>query len=223
METMVSNVLFLMPHKSHNIFDITDNISVNTAIVYVSAILFALAVFPVHILHYAYVSTMSNYASVNITLYGVYTVLNFNTDDKLKSALKKRKKKLEAKKQPTKDEKDKTGLTPANWVKLYNKICITKIIQLADFGIQNENNVYIALAQKALTDAVYTFVKVNGGSKTKLKNYAILNYEHEHINYYLKLVGVINAITLGRLVLTFFWEKFKNEYKIKKIAKRHTI
>ena len=217
--------LFQCQNIPHNNLDITNNISVNTALVYISAILFAIAVFPVHILHYAYISTMNDYAGVNITLYGVYTVININTDDKLKRALNKRKKKLKEKKEKEKgkNDKDKKMLTPANWVRIYNKICITKIIQLADFGIQNGDNVYIALAQKALTDAVYTFVKVNGGCKTKLKNYAILNYEHDHINYYLKLVGVINIITLGRLIMTFFWEKFKNEHKIKKIAKRRAV
>ena len=197
----------------------------NSALVYISAILFAISVFPVHIINYAYITTMENYASVNITLYGIYRIVNFNTDDKLKRALSRRKMKLK-KAKDEKSGKNKEGsgiMTPANLLKLYNKICITKIIQLGDYGVQDENNLYVALAQKALTDVVYTFVKINGGSKTKLKNYAILNYEHDYINYYFKLVGVINIISLVRLIMTFLWEKFKNEHKIKKIAKGHAV
>ena len=96
-------------------------------------------------------------------------------------------------------------MTPINWLKIYNNLCITKIVQLGDYGIQNPNNVYVALANNAFTNALYTFVKINGGRKTKLKNYTILNYEHAHVHYYLKLAGVINVITLAKLFTLFIW------------------
>lgn len=197
----------------------------DTALVIVSATLFFIAVFPVHFLNYAFISTEKGYASVNVTLYGIYRIVNFNTEDKLKRALNKRKKNLEKQREQrrSKNEHDSLLMTPEHFIKLYNKICITKIIQLGDYGIQKENNVYIALAQKLLTDAIYAFVKINGGDKTKLKNYAVFNCEHGNINYYLKFVGVINMISLVRLLITFLWEKVKHEYKIKKVAKRRAV
>lgn len=210
---------------SHNNRYITNNISVDTALVIVSATLFFIAVFPIHFLNYVFISTEKSYASVNVTLYGIYRIVNFNTEDKIKRVLKKRKKKLENAREARhgKDNEEKLPMSPARLIKLYNKLCITKIVQLGDYGIKKENNVYIALAQKLLTDAVYAFVKINGGDKTKLRNYAVFNCEHGHINYYLKLVGVINVISLVRLLITFLWEKVKHEYKIKKVAKRRAV
>ena len=82
---------------------------------------------------------------------------------------------------------------------------------MGDFGLQNQGNAYAVLAQHSITQAVYTFVKVNGG-KTKLKNYVVLNGEHSHINYCLKLVGVINLMVLIRLFIVYFWSKI-NERK----------
>lgn len=174
----------------------------NDALVYLSAILFLIAIFPVHVLNYVYVSTAKRYVGVNITLYRLFTLFNFNTE-------KPPKPQEDDKKEEEKD--DGKLLTTTNWLKIFNSLCITKIVQLGDYGLKNPNNAYIALANKTLTDAVYTFVKLNGG-KTKLKNYAILNYEHEHVNYYLKLAGVINVITLTKLFIIFYWGKL-NERK----------
>lgn len=170
------------------------------ALVYISAIAFLISVFPVHVLSYVYVSTAENYASINVTLYRLFTVLNVNTfkppepDDK---------------KQEEKDKKEKL-MTPPNWLTIFNNLCITKIVQLGDYGLQEPNNAYVALANGAVTDAVYTFVKINGG-KTKLKNYSILNYEHADVNYYLKFAGVINMITLLKLITIFYWGKINEK------------
>lgn len=183
----------------------------NTLLVYITAILFIISVFPVHVLNYVYVSTESGYASINVTLYRLITVINLNTDKRLKILNK-----------PQNDDKQKKIMTPVNWLKIYNKLCITKIVQLCDIGLLNEENVYLALGQHMLTSAAYAFVKINGG-KTKLRNYRIFNYEHGEVNYYLKLEGVINVMSLLRLILTFYWEKIKNERKIKKNSKRRRV
>ena len=168
----------------------------NEALVYTSAILFFIAVFPVHVLNYVYASSAEKYASVNVTVYRLFTILNFNTEKKPKPS-----------KDDSKDEKDDGKLmTPKNWLTIFNNLCITKIVQLGDYGMQNPNNAYVALANFGLTEAVYNFVKINGG-RTKLKNYSVLNHEHGHVNYYLKLAGVINIITLAKLFTVFIWEK----------------
>ena len=179
----------------YNNFVITDNSFVNDALVYISAISFFIAIFPVHVFNYVYISTSERYAGINITLYRLFTILNINTERKPKLI-----------KEKDKEKSDDKILTTTNWLKLFNSLCITKIVQLGDYGIQNPDNAYVALANKALTDAIYTFVKINGG-KTKLKNYSVLNYEHSHINYYLKLVGIINIITIIKLFTIFFWGK----------------
>ena len=171
----------------------------NDVLVYASAILFILAVFPVHVANYVYVSSAEKYASVNVTLYRLFTVLNFNTEKKPEP-------------DDGKDGDSNGGklMTPVNWLEIFNNLCITKIVQLGDYGLQNPDNAYIALANFAVTDAVYTFVKLNGG-KTKLKNYSVLNYEHPHVNYYLKLTGVINLITLAKLFTIFIWGKINEQ------------
>lgn len=167
----------------------------NEALVYLSAILFFIAIFPVHVFNYAYVSTSQRYASFNVTVFRLFTVLNLNTERPPKDDDKK-------------DEQEDEGklMTPVNWLKIFNSLCITKIVQLGDYGIRNPDIAYVALLNSTLTDAVYAFVKINGG-RTKLKNYTILNYEHDHINYYLKLAGVINIITLTKLFMIFIWGK----------------
>lgn len=167
--------------------------------VYIAAIGFLISVFPVHIIGYVYVSSAEKYASINVTLYRLFTVLNLNTEKPPKQDDKDKDEEKD-------DGKSKKLMTPENWLKIFNKLCITKIVQLGDFGLQNPDNAYVALANKTVTDAVYTFVKVNGG-KTKLKNFSVLNYEHSDVNYYLKLAGVINIITLTRLIMIFIWGK----------------
>ncbi len=177
----------------YNKYFITNNIFVNNALVYFSAIAFFMAIFPVHVFNYVYASTAEKYAGINITVYRLFTVLNLNT---AQNPLRK-----------DKDDKSDTKIvTPSNWLTLFNNLCITKIVQLGDYGLQNPDNAYVALANNAVTNAVYTFVELNGG-KTKLKNYAVLNFEHGQVNYYLKLAGVINVITLLKLFTVFYWGK----------------
>lgn len=172
--------------------------------VYITAVLFFISVFPVHVISYVYVSTAEKYASVNVTAYRLFTIINKNTDELKNFSLNDFKKKDEPK------DKKKKLITPQNWLKLFNKLCLTKIVQLCDYGVQNPNNVYVALAGSAVTDIVYAFVRINGG-KTKLTYHTVFNYEHDDINYYLKLTGIINVMTLVKMFAIFLWGKM-NEH-----------
>lgn len=167
----------------------------NDALVYITAISFFISIFPVHILNYVYASTEQKYFSVNVTLYRIVTIFNFNTEQIKVGNAEPKKKKI---------------MTPENWLKMYNNLCITKIVQLGDFGLQSEGNIYAALGVNALSNALYTFVKANGG-KTKLRNYTVLNYEHGYIRYYMKLAGIINIITLAKLFTVFIWGKLNEQ------------
>lgn len=171
----------------------------NDALVYISAIAFLIAIFPVHVLNYVYISTENKYASANVTLYRLITILNVNTEKPPKPDVSQIDKQ---------DKRTKKQLlyVAKKWFTVYNNLCITKIIQLGDYGLQNPNNAYVALTQNALTQTVYAFVELNGG-KTKLRNYAVLNYEHGNVNYYLKLVGVINLMTFIKIITVLFLEK----------------
>lgn len=170
------------------------------ALVYISAILFAISIFPVHITNYIYLSTTENYASVNITLYRFIRLYNANSE---------RKKIEDEKPSEEKNNINISNYTNVDFLAIYNKLCITKIVQLGDYGLLNGTNAYAALGQNALTQAVYAFVTINGG-KTKLRNYSVLNYEHGDINYYLKLTGVINALSFLKILFIFLMGK-KNE------------
>jgi large-conductance mechanosensitive channel len=66
------------------------------------------------------------------------------------------------------------------------------------------------LAQTFLSNKIYDFIEANGG-KTKLKNYAVLNFTHDKVNYYLKLVGVINLLTIAKIIFILITEKIINE------------
>lgn len=170
------------------------------ALVYISAILFAISIFPLHITNYIYLSTTENYASVNVTIYRYIRIYNANSA---------RKKIEDDKPSDGKDTINISNYKNVDFLAIYNKLCITKIVQLGDYGLLNSGNAYAALTQNALTQAVYAFVTINGG-KTKLRNYSVLNYEHGDVNYYLKLTGVINAMTFLKIFLIFLMGK-RNE------------
>ncbi len=174
------------------------------ALVYLSAIGFFISVFPIHVVNYVYVTTLQPYASVNVCLYRFIRILNINT---VKNSLTKMSVNGKEKKM------DKSFINK-NALKIFNNLCITKIVQVGDFGIQSEFNIYAAFCQKCLTEAVYAFVRINGG-RTKLRNYTLLNYEHDYINYYMKVAGIINLMTIGKIFSILIWEKL-NEHKTEK-------
>ena len=93
-----------------------------------------------------------------------------------------------------------------NFYKFFNKLCIQKVVQLTDFGLQKDSNAYAAIIQNGITTAVYSFLKINGNS-SKLKNYVIMNEEHSSIRYYAKAVTIINILVLTKILLTFLTEK----------------
>lgn len=183
----------------------------NEALVYLSAIGFFITIFPIHVFNYAYVSTEQKYASVNVSIFRLIPILNINT---VKNSVTKMN-------VNGKDKQMNSSFISKNALKIFNNLCITKIVQLSDFGLMNTNNVYIAYAQNILTQAVYAFVRINGG-KVKLRNYTLLNYEHDYISYYLKLVGVINLLTVGKIFTILLWEKL-NELKNQKNTKRQPV
>lgn len=179
--------------------------------VYLSAIGFFISVFPIHVFNYVYVSTQQPYASVNVSLFRLIPIFNINT---VKNSMTKMR-------VNGSEKKVDTSFINKNALKIFNNLCITKIVQLSDFGLLSEKNIYIAFAQNCLTQAVYAFVRVNGG-KVKLRNYTLLNYEHENITYYLKLVGVINLLTVGKIFTILLLEKL-NELKTQKKSKRQPV
>ncbi|MGN1060365.1 MAG: hypothetical protein ACI4QN_01395 [Candidatus Coproplasma sp.] len=164
------------------------------ALIYVSAFAFALYIFPVHVYSYVYLTTQKGYASVSVSLFRLIPLYKGVNELKLDE------------KSLVDSANDGGGKLkyPRHYVDLYNKLCITKIVQVSDFGVQNQSNAYAALAQHAFTQALYSFVRINGG-RTKLRNYVVINGEHGYVNYCLKLVGVINLMGLIRLIILYFW------------------
>ncbi|MDE7306360.1 MAG: hypothetical protein K2N33_03125, partial [Clostridia bacterium] len=99
-----------------------------------------------------------------------------------------------------------------NLYRIFNQLCIFKLIQLSDFGMKNPDNAYAALAQNGATMAVYKFLQMNG-NYTKLRNYTVLNEEHCSVRYYAKAVTVINLTVLLKMFLIYLMEKAYNELK----------
>jgi hypothetical protein len=143
-------------------------------------------------------------ASLNITAFKYIKVLNIHTIDNSFTKFSLNNKIVNMKK-PSKN---------IDILLILRNINFTKVIQLGDFGIKNQNNCYIALLQNTITNTIYTYLG-KSGSKIKLKNYLIINQEHGNINYYMKIVEVINLIVVLKILLLMVMENIKN-VKIKK-------
>lgn len=173
-------------------------------LVILSAVFFFIGLFPVHIYNYVYVNTAEKYAAVNVSAYRWIRLVNLNT---VKNAPNKMN-------VNGKDKQIDTSFIRSRALRIFNNLCLTKIVQVGDYGIQDEKSAYIALAQNSLTQGLYYFIKANGG-RTKLKNYTVLNEEHGDVVYYAKVVGVINAVTVAKILTILIWGKL-NEIVNKK-------
>jgi len=170
----------------------------NEITVYLSAAIFLIFIFPLHVYNYVYIDTDKKYASVNAGFYGIINFFNRNT---AKSEINGKKK----------DKKEKS-VSLRKLYKIFDRLCIFKIIQLADFGARSEVNAYIMLAHNALTTAIYKFVQTNG-NYCKLRNYAVLNEEHSYIRYYAKVVTVVNLLVILKIYLILLMEKIHEKQK----------
>lgn len=160
-----------------------------------AAAIFALSVFPLHLYNYIYVNTAQKYASVNVGVFGI-NFYNINT-------VKDHPNEMQINGKNQKIQPDKFKLS---FYKIFNQICLYKIIQLGDYGMRNQNNAYVALAQSSFTTAIYKFIQVNG-NYCKLRNYAVLNEEHSDVLYYAKAVTIINFIVIIKVLLIIIGEK----------------
>ena len=172
--------------------------------VYLAAAGFLISVFPIHVFNYIYINTEAKYASINVTIFRFIRIYNINT-------IKDKPNEMQIN---GKNKKMNIDVLKMNFYKMFNKICVCKIVQLSDFGLKNQNNAYWALAQNGVTTAVYKFLQING-NHCKLRNYTVLNEEHSSIRYYAKAVTVINVLVITKILFIMLTEKL-NERKNKK-------
>lgn len=172
------------------------------ALVWLSAAGFAIMLFPVHLYNYIYINSGEKYASVNVGVYRLFNFLNLNTVENKPGEMQ-----INGKNKKVDLRAVKPGL-----YKIFNSLCIYKIVQLGDYGVKEQNNAYAALAQSAFSTALYKFIQVNG-HYSKLRNYSVLNEEHSHINYYCKAVTVLNLIVVGKIILILISEKMNVKNK----------
>ncbi len=175
----------------------------NVAGIAVNAALFAILIFPVHLYNYIYINTGQKYASLNVGTYG-WNFFNVNT-------VKDRPNEMQVN---GKNKKIDIKQFKSSFYKIFNCICLYKMVQLGDFGMQGEANAYIALAQNCLTTAIYKFIQINGNF-CKLRNYTILNQEHSDIRYYAKTVTVINGFVVLKILIILLMEKINGKNKKK--------
>lgn len=169
--------------------------------VYIAAAGFFISVFPIHVFNYIYVNTEEKYASINVTIFRFIRIYNINTvknkPNEMQINGKRKKMSLE--------------MFKLNFYRIFNTLCIQKIVQLTDFGIKNESNAYAAVIQNGITTAAYSFFQMNG-NRVKLRNYVILNQEYSQIRYYAKAVTIINLFVIAKIILIILLEKL-NELK----------
>jgi len=168
----------------------------NEAMVYLAAVGFLISVFPIYVYNYVYVNTEEKYASINVTIFRFLKLFNINT-------VKNSPGKMQIN---GKDKQLKPETLKVNFYRIFNQLCIYKVVQLSDFGMKNTNNAYVALAHNSVTTAAYKFLQING-NYTKLRNYTILNEEHSSIRYYAKAVTIINLMVIAKIALIYLMEK----------------
>lgn len=164
--------------------------------VYLAAAGFLISVFPIHVFNYIYVNTEEKYASINVTIFRFFRIYNINT-------IKDKPNEMQVN---GKNKKMDLSVLKMNFYRMFNQLCIYKIVQLSDFGVKNQNNAYIALAQNGITTAAYKFLQMNG-NYSKLRNYTVLNEEHSSIRYYAKAVTVVNMLVVTKIIFIFLMEK----------------
>ena len=167
----------------------------NLALVWLSAAGVLLFIFPIHINNYIYVNTGSKYASLNVGIFK-FNFYNINTvsDSFGEMQINGKNKKMDAKK------------LNISLYKIFNQLCIYKVVQLGDYGMKKEGNAYVALAQSCFTTAIYKFLQING-NYCKLRNYTVLNEEHSEIRYYAKAVTILNLTVVAKILFIIIMEK----------------
>ena len=95
----------------------------NEALVYVSAISFLLLIFPIHIFNYIYVNTEEKFASINVTVFRFLRLYNINT-------VKNKPNEIQFN---GKSKKMDWNSLKLNFYKIFDKLCVCKVIQLSDF------------------------------------------------------------------------------------------
>lgn len=163
-------------------------------IVYGVTSLFFFSVLPVYVSVYAYADTEKKYASANFCLYRAIRFLNVNTEEDGRLMIN------------GKDAKMKPALALRDGKIAFDNLCIFKIIQLSDFGMGNEKGAYAALLQSAATFPLYSYISKKGSS-CKLKNYVVLNAEHDHIKYGAKVVSVVNLLVAIKILFILLLER----------------
>lgn len=183
-------------------FTDTDNNTVNNFVAVTVASILAVMLFPVQITNYIYINLEERFAGVSVRLYGFLGIKHINT-------IKNKPDKMLV------DGKEKNSDPKTIMIAgrtLFNNICITKIIQLGDYGAKNAAICTLCLAQRTLTDAFYAYLK-SGGNKGKLKNYSIINQEHDNFIYYAKISGTTNLIASLKILIILLSEKINEQNK----------
>ena len=169
--------------------------------VYMAAVGFMISIFPIHVFNYIYINTEEKYASINVTIFRYIRIYNINTvkDKPNEMQINGKRKKMNV------------SMLKLNFYRIFNKLCIQKVVQLSDFGVRDENGAYAAVVQNGITTAAYSFLKINE-NRVKLRNYTVLNQEHSSIRYYAKAVTIINLFVITQIILVIILEKL-NERK----------
>ncbi len=163
-----------------------------------SAIGLIFLLFPIHISNYVYTDSVEQYASVNVCIFRYIKLFNINT----------------VKNKPNhmmvngKDKELDFSHVKANAFGVFKRLQLVKMVQLGDYGLMSDSGAYIALAQSAVSNCLYT-VMLYSGSYAKLKNYTILNQSRAGIRYYAKAEIAINALAVINIIIYLISEKVK--------------
>lgn len=164
--------------------------------VFGAAALFFVSVLPVYLSVFIYADADQKYAQANFYVYGI-KFLNVNTaEDGSHMQI---------------NGKDTQLDLPAflkSFKAVINHLCIFRITQLGDYGMERERNAYIALAQCGLTFPAYSYLSCTG-SRCRLKNYIVFSNAHGNVRYGAKVVCAVNLVSALKILLVIFMEKFK--------------
>ena len=148
-----------------------------------------------------YADLGARYASLGVKLFGAIDIFSSDTSPRSPASINVN----------GREKKIFSELLSGAPLKAFNNVCVTRITQLAGFGLARDGGAYAAVVNSCLTDIFYGFIRANGG-RTQLENYMLFDASRDDILWSAKVTGYVNALAVIKLFVVLFWEKM-NERK----------
>ena len=157
-------------------------------VVYGVSALFMLSLVPVYTSVYLYADGGRRYVSASVYLWRIFRPLQLSTADDGRMQMNGREFELD----------------PAEALRavkeVLDNLCLFKLVQLCDIGMQSGYGAYLALFQRMIVLPLYKYIELSG-SACKLKNYTVLDDCHDGVIWCGKAVCVFNIVAAVKILI----------------------